>query len=673
MVEVFLNEIGRKPKSFSQKMDLESYSLTAGLALGNVLLGKGDSQGEVAGLDIAERLRLYITGPMAGLATGGSTSTSTRGGVGGHAWSRQITSKDGHPVRDADAVTSLVLQYDAFNVENTAPAAMLALGLIFIRSGSERAASILNPPQTRYELRFWRPHILLISTYCRGIILWDDIRPSLEWVYAMLSPVMVPPQEESVDTFFQRSELVQAAFAVVVAGACFTIGLRYAGTADSAAFAVVSSFLHSFLNSRARQLKSTPRHIGVVGFPSLSLCNSHVIESCLQTVALSASLIMAGTGNLELFRTLRLLSKRVGNDFNYGTHMATGAAIGLLFLGNGQYSLSNSNEAIAALVCSLYPVWPEGANDNQYHLQAFRHLYALATQNRCLVTLDSESDDPCYMPIKIHLKRTSTHSATVIHDIAPCLLPPLEVIECVELNSPRYWSQSLARGSYWVDVGVTRRRPVIYVKRKAGYLAYMDDPTGCRSILFRPFPKKNLFDDKDSQEMSKAEFFHSFASDPQLVAFAQYFCSDTPEGGQGDRERESFDGGVLYECVTRDLPEIIPIYLRLHVLATDVANSFGSLHLSSFRLAMEFSNPQGAVMSAIRDHKEKRAPLLQWKFFQLLKMQIERYMLENTEQISGGERWQQKALAQYRRERDLPGDLSDRQFHVFACILSYYA
>jgi hypothetical protein len=53
----------------------------------------------------------------------------------------------------------------------------------------------------------------------------------------------------------------------------------------------------------------------------------------------------------------------------YGHHLATSLAAGLLFLSAGRASISSSNEAIAALLVALYPVWPNSPTDQRCHLQ----------------------------------------------------------------------------------------------------------------------------------------------------------------------------------------------------------------------------------------------------------------------------------------------------------------
>jgi hypothetical protein len=58
------------------------------------------------------------------------------------------------------------------------------------------------------------------------------------------------------------------------------------------------------------------------------------------------------------------------SSVGYGSHMVVGLATGLLFLGGGAATLSTSDEAVAALLISLFPLWPASPSDNRCHLQA---------------------------------------------------------------------------------------------------------------------------------------------------------------------------------------------------------------------------------------------------------------------------------------------------------------
>jgi anaphase-promoting complex subunit 1 len=128
-------------------------------------------------------------------------------------------------------------------------------------------------------------------------------------------------------------------------------------------------------------------------------------EDAIATVLLSLCLVMAGTGHLPTFRLVQLLSRRVpapparplqqpgadgqpagtasaallggpgvgAGSLHYGHHLAVSLAGGLLFLSGGRSSLSTSNEAIAALLIALYPVWPSSPTDQRCHLQVGGH------------------------------------------------------------------------------------------------------------------------------------------------------------------------------------------------------------------------------------------------------------------------------------------------------------
>lgn len=88
-----------------------------------------------------------------------------------------------------------------------------------------------------------------------------------------------------------------------------------------------------------------------------------------------------------------------GNQMKYGSQMALHMAIGLLFLGGGRATIGRSNEAIAALLCALFPRFPVTPFDNTYHLQPLRHLYVLAVERRYLETRDVDTDQPCYVRV----------------------------------------------------------------------------------------------------------------------------------------------------------------------------------------------------------------------------------------------------------------------------------
>jgi hypothetical protein len=50
---------------------------------------------------------------------------------------------------------------------------------------------------------------------------------------------------------------------------------------------------------------------------------------------------------------------------------------------------------------SFFPRFPTDESDNQYHLQALRHCYALAVKRRDLVAIDVDTREELYLPIQV--------------------------------------------------------------------------------------------------------------------------------------------------------------------------------------------------------------------------------------------------------------------------------
>lgn len=68
------------------------------------------------------------------------------------------------------------------NTDVTAPAALAALALMHMRSGDKALAARLALPQTHFQLDYARPEQLLLRVVVRGLVLWDEVLPSEEWV-----------------------------------------------------------------------------------------------------------------------------------------------------------------------------------------------------------------------------------------------------------------------------------------------------------------------------------------------------------------------------------------------------------------------------------------------------------------------------------------------------------
>lgn len=152
-----------------------------------------------------------------------------------------------------------------------------------------------------------------------------------------------------------------------------------------------------------------------------------VTESCLVTVALAACVVMAGSGDLELTKLVRVLALRIDVNILYGSHMASGMALGLLYLGGATYTLSTSNTAVAALVSSLVPIFPVTTIDNVFHLQALRHLWVLAAEQRHVCAINAITRAPVAAAVRF--------GDETVH-FSPAIIP--EKAEVVRVTSEGY-------------------------------------------------------------------------------------------------------------------------------------------------------------------------------------------------------------------------------------------
>ena len=178
------------------------------------------------------------------------------------------------------------------------------------------------------------------------------------------------------------------------------------------------------------------------------LAGKTTIETCLNVILVSMGMIMAGSGNLEILRICRYLRSRIGTTsqaiVHYGSHMAIHMTIGLLFLGGGRYTLSNSPKAVAALLCAFFPKFPSHSNDNRYHLQAFRHFYVLATEPRLFLPKSILTNEVTFTNLKVLMLTDEEFLMK-----APCLLPPTSMIKKIQIYDQNMLPIVFERNHNW--------------------------------------------------------------------------------------------------------------------------------------------------------------------------------------------------------------------------------
>lgn len=184
-----------------------SYCMTAGLALGCITAGQGDSSLELLGVNLAERLHRCIT-----------------------------------PAEKVQAVIKNPIFFTSAIEENeteimiTSKGAICALGMAYMKTNNEHVAEQLLLPSLVPKINVVLPDVLMLRVLFGNLVLWSRIRPSVQWCNSCV-PAALQKRKGMAEK--------QSMYAILV-GACLAIGFRYAGTANSDAKAVLWHFFTYF-------------------------------------------------------------------------------------------------------------------------------------------------------------------------------------------------------------------------------------------------------------------------------------------------------------------------------------------------------------------------------------------------------------------------------------------
>ncbi|KAM3961524.1 LOW QUALITY PROTEIN: anaphase-promoting complex subunit 1-like [Aphomia sociella] len=589
--QVLLNEIGKPRPEMENCVEREGYALAAGLALGFICVGSGHNAPE----HIAQRLRTYMLGGDKLPLTGAQKEKYKQGSFA---------------IREGATV----------NLDVTSPGATLALGLIYLRSNSAAPAAWLQSPRTAYQLDFVRPDLLMLRIIARGLVLWDSIEASEEWIEDQVPSTIKPycfvkPTEDSIDY-----EAMNQAYCNIIAGACFAVGLRFAGSGDEDARDAVLHFARLFLTLAGKSIAE--------------LAGRSTLEACLCVCLLAAGMIMAGRGDIEVLRVCRRLRTRLpatpqpaaprgstttAPALTHGGQMAVHCTIGLLFLGGGRATLSTTPTAIAALLAAFFPKFPTHSEDNRYHLQAFRHLYVLAVEARLILPRDLSTGKLCYAHIQV-----IDLEGAVKEMKAPCIIPELDKLKEVKINDPRYWPMTFQRDRNW-DLLKTFLEYTwcIDIKQRAGCLSYLDDPQGFLTIL-----AQTLTLDKSNIWSAKPDNIDLFSNDEQIQNFVKNYLSNDANivsnicgdcllvskkrkgvknepfmtrqcqcrrYSKEEQEHVQALSMVTYECVVKDILCALPIWTTFLKIIKTMKTEPTSYHIWQIKL----------LLSQIENHNKK--------------------------------------------------------------------
>jgi anaphase-promoting complex subunit 1 len=407
MSEIMVSEIEHIDTELEEEpLRNEGYRLAAGFALGFINLGKGSDLKGLHDMRLTERLLALAVGTK---------------------------------------------QVDLVHVLDKATAAsVVAFTLIFMKSENKVLARKIDVPDSLLQFDYVRPDIFLLRTLARHLILWSKITASFEWIKNSLPE---PYRNRCKLETIKKLTSDDLAFYNIIAGLCFSIALRHAGSASIAARDILIHYLDQLMRISRITSDTFDKKL-----------TRNTIRNCQDLVALAAATVMAGTGDLTVFRRLRSLHGRDDAETPYGSHLAAHLAIGALFLGGGTFTFCTSNLAIASLLVAFYPLFPSTVQDNKAHLQAFRHFWALATEPRCLVARDIDTNQPVPIPITVTLR-----TGDQMQRHTPCLLPEVDQIKSVRTDSSEYWNFVLDFENNETHVASFKATQTIFVRRRPAH------------------------------------------------------------------------------------------------------------------------------------------------------------------------------------------------------------
>lgn len=384
----------------------EGYRLAAGIALGFVNLGKGEDLRGLHDTHVVDKLMTLA-----------------------------VSMRDLQPVQEFD---------------KSEAGAILALCFIYLKTEDSAIASKLRIPDTMQLLDYIRPDLLFLRCLASNLIMWNSIGNSTEWVESQIPKTLSSNFSLSSIDFLDSD---QASYFNVLGGLCMSIAIKYASTQDIKSRNTVLNFMDQVMNIT---------RISAVNFDQKLAYESALNLLCL--LGLCSSVIMSASGDLETFRRLRILQASTTKFMDYGKYMAINTALGFLFMGGGQFAFSSSNFSVACLLVSLYPVFPKENTENEVHLQALRHLWALSIEPRCLVIRDVNTLEPCKVPVAIGLK-----NGMVKEVYSPYLLPPLNEISVISTDSSDHFNVKIDFSLNSSNLETFKKTHTIYVYKRKNY------------------------------------------------------------------------------------------------------------------------------------------------------------------------------------------------------------
>uniref|UniRef100_A0A5S6QU22 Anaphase-promoting complex subunit 1 middle domain-containing protein n=1 Tax=Trichuris muris TaxID=70415 RepID=A0A5S6QU22_TRIMR len=394
----------------------EGYALSCGFAFGFVALGRGKALFSLPG-------RNFLLDKIVRMIHGGRNKR-----------------KDVETKRDEEQ--SLVKESRFYNTHVTAAPGIMALGMSFIRTGDASMAEWLKLPHHLEELQCIRPDAAMLRVLNYSLIMWDDIRADYKWIDTLL-PLPLKNYGRAIPTKKWDKldgETLGQIYCYAVSGAAFAMALRFIGTGCAKVIKTLWGLFRLFF------LKE---HTNKEAIRLIEISGRYTDELCSAVVLISLALVTAGSGHPDVICAARAHLVRYSGrtEGAFGSQLVSHMAIGLGFLGAGNYSFKVDDISIACLLCAFYPRFPMFHRDNRHHAQLLRHLYVLATERRSLAVQDSTTGSPVKATISWEFLDGVFHPSdeaekTLVpfgSDWNMLPLPDLSILKSVHITHRHYW------------------------------------------------------------------------------------------------------------------------------------------------------------------------------------------------------------------------------------------